>query len=165
MVPLGTTTLVDRASCIVEGRVTKVSSRWTDDHSTIITEVGIEVTDVLLGNTNQLTFCYQGGVVDDVEQQVSDMPAVKAGEQVLLFLRAPTPAEARRERAVATRGTRYTLLGAAQGLYRIQGSRASKDGFKVIGDATTIDRDLDATALKARIRERLKATGRKGGAL
>jgi hypothetical protein len=165
MVPLGTTTLFDRASCIVEGRVTTVSSRWTEDHSAILTEVGIEVTDSLLGNTNQLTFCYQGGVVDDVEQQVSDMPVVRTGEQVMVFLRAPTPAEARRERGVAARGTRYTLLGAAQGLYLIQGSRASKDGFRVIGDATAIDRDLDATTLKARIRERLKATGRKGGGL
>jgi len=61
MVSLATTTLVDRASCIVEGQVTSLTSRWTDDHSAIVTEVVIEATDVLLGDTNRVTFRCKGG--------------------------------------------------------------------------------------------------------
>jgi hypothetical protein len=64
MEPLATTTLVDRAECIVEGQVTNVTSRWTDDHSTIVTEVTVDVTDILLGDTNRVTFLCEGGVVN-----------------------------------------------------------------------------------------------------
>ena len=163
MVPLGTTTLVDRASCIVEGRVTNLLSRWTDDHSAIVTEVVVEVTDVLLGDTNRVTFLYGGGVVDGLSQRVSDMPTLTNGQQVLVFLRPPVPEEARRDRPDAGRGPRYGLLGASQGLYRIEGARAKKEGFTVVGDSSIIDRNVDVTEIKGRIRERLDASGRKRG--
>ena len=164
MVSLTTTTLVDRASCIVEGRVTNLSSRWTDDRSAIVTEVVIDATDVLLGDTNRVTFLYEGGVVGDLEQRVSDMPRLTNGQQVLAFLRARTSEEARRDHTVAARGAGYTLVGAAQGLHRIGGGRAIKDGFTVVGDPAAVDRNVDVTVLKARIRERLDASRREGGA-
>ena len=163
MIPLTTTTLVDRASCIVEGCVTNVSSRWTDDRSAIVTEVTVEVTDLLLGDTNRVTFLYKGGVVGEVEQRVSDMPGLTNGQHVLVFLRALTPEEAGRDRAVAGRKARHTLVGAAQGLYRIEAGRAIKDGFKILGDAAVIDYDVDPAAIKARIRARLGASGRDRG--
>ena len=162
MIPLATTSLVDHASCIIEGQVTNLSSRWTDDRSAIVTEAVVVTTDVLLGNTNCVTFLYKGGVVGDLEQQVSDMPRLTNGQQVLVFLRPQTPDEAKRDRADAQREPRYTLLGAAQGLYRIEGGRAKKDGFAVVGDSAVIDRNVDVTVLKARIRERLGAS-RRGG--
>jgi hypothetical protein len=162
MIPLGTTTLVDRASCIVEGRVTSLSSRWTDDRSAIVTEVTIQATDALLGSTNLLTFLYKGGVVGDLEQRVSDMPVVTNGQRLLVFLRALTPEEARLGRTDTLRGRRYTLVGAAQGLYRIQNSRAIKHGFAVVGDSKVIDRNVDVAVLKARIRERLVTSRREG---
>ena len=163
MIPLGTTTLVDRASCIIEGRVTNLTSRWTDDRSAIVTEVVIDAADLILGDTNCVTFLYEGGVVGGLEQRVSDMPTLTNGQQVLVFLRAPIPEEAQRDRSDALRGYRYALLGAAQGLYRIEGGRAIKEGFTVVGDSTGIDRNIEVKALKARIRERLGATQRKGG--
>jgi hypothetical protein len=163
MISLATTTLVDRASCIVEGKVSNVASRWTDDRSAIITEVAVEATDLLLGDTNSVTFSYEGGVVDEQGQRVSDMPILINGQQVLVFLRAATPQEAGRDRPETLRGHPYTLLGAAQGLHRIEGGRAIKDGFTAVGDSTVIDRNIDATVLKTRIRERLSATQRKGG--
>lgn len=162
MIPLATTSLVDHASCIIEGQVTNLSSRWTDDRSIIVTEVEIVTTDVLLGSTNCVTFLYKGGVVGDMEQQVSDMPRLTNGQQVLVFLRVQTPDEARRDRTDAQRGHRYTLLGAAQGLYRIEGGRAKKDGFAVVSDSALIDRNVDVTVLKARVRERLRASRREG---
>ena len=164
MIPLGTTTLVDHASCIVEGRVTNLSCRWTDDHSAIVTEVVIEATDVLLGETNRVSFFRPGGVVGELEQRVSDMPKLTNGQQVLVFLRAPTPQEAQRDNPGAIRGRRYTLVGAAQGLYRIEGTRANKDGFAIVGNPAVIDRNLDVTELKTRIRERLATLRREGGA-
>ncbi|HOC56466.1 MAG TPA: hypothetical protein PKI20_12660 [Verrucomicrobiota bacterium] len=163
MIPLGTTTLVDRASCIVEGRVTNLSSRWTDDRSAIVTEVVIEAADILLGDTNRVTFRYEGGVVGELEQRVSDMPRLTDGQQVLVFLRAPTREETQRDRPDAPQSCRYTLLGAAQGVYRIEGGRAMKDGFTVVGDSTSVDRDIDLALLKTRVRERLRATKRMGG--
>jgi hypothetical protein len=163
MIPLATPTLIDSASCIVEGRVTNLCSRWTDDHSAIVTEVTIDVTDVLLGDTNRVIFLYKGGVVGDLAQRVSDMPVVRNGQQVLVFLRALTPEEANRDRPIATRELRHTLVGAAQGLYRIEGRRAIKDGFKVLGDPAVIEHDVDLTTIKTRIRERLAASRQEGG--
>jgi len=160
MIPLATTTLVDHASCIVEGQVTDVSSRWTDDHSAIVSEVTVQATDVLLGNTNLVTFLYKGGVVGDLEQRVSDTPKVANGQHILVFLRLLATEEARLGRTDALRGRRYTLAGAAQGFYRIEGGRAEKDGFAVVGDSAVIDRNVDVTVLKARIRERLSASQR-----
>jgi hypothetical protein len=165
MISLATTTLVDRASCIVEGQVTNVSSRWTDDHSAIVTEVVVVTTDVLLGSTNCVTFLYKGGVVGDLQQRVSDMPKVTNGQRVLAFLRPQTADEARRDYARPQGQTRYALVGSAQGLYRIEGGRAKKDGFTVVGDSAIIDRDTDVTALKTRIRERLGASRRDRGGL
>jgi len=165
MVPLATTTLVDRASCIVEGRVTGVASHWTDDRSGIVTAVEVEVTDALLGETNRVTFVYQGGGVDGIEQRVSDMPAVKSGQQLLVFLRKPFPVEAFRHPKGRLRKEGFVLVGSAQGLCRITGEKAAKSGFTVVGDAAQVDRSIDVGALKSVIRQRLKETQRTGGAL
>ncbi len=165
MVPLATTTLVDRASCIVEGRVTSVASHWTDDRSGIVTAVEVEVADALLGDTNRVTFVYQGGGVDGVEQRVSDMPVVKSGQQLLVFLRKPFPVEALRQPQGRLRASGLVLVGSAQGLCRITGEKAAKSGFSVMGDAAQVDRNLDVGALKSLIRQRLKDTQRTGGEL
>ena len=165
MVPFATTTLVDRATCIVEGRVTAVTSHWTDDRSGIFTEVEVAVTDDLLGNTNRVTFVYQGGAVNGVGQRVSDMPEVTAGPQVLVFLRKPLPEEAKRLSKGRAPADRHVLVGAAQGVCRISGGRAVKSGFTVAGDDSEVDRNAGAEELKSRIRQRLRDTRRKGGSL
>ena len=165
MVPFATTTLVDRATCIVEGRVTAVTSHWTDDRSGIFTEVEVAVTDSLLGSTNRLTFVYPGGEVGGVGQRVSDMPEVTAGQQILVFLRKPLPEEAKRLGKARAPAERLVLVGAAQGVCRISGGRAVKSGFTVAGDDSEIDRNAGAEELKSRIRQRLKDTRRKGGPL
>ncbi len=162
MVPLATTTIVDRADCIVEGCVTSSTSRWTDDHSAIVTEVEIDATDVFLGGTNRVTFLYEGGRVGDLEQRVSDMPTLNRGQRILVFLREKTPHESKRDLSGGQRGRGYALLGAAQGLYRIEAGRAIKDGFEVVGDASAIERNVDAAVLKERVRQRLR-TSRHGG--
>ncbi len=163
MIPLATTALVDRASCIVEGRVTRTESRWTDDHSAIVTEVEVEATEVLLGPTNRVTFLLKGGVVGDLEQRVSDTPAVTNGQHILVFLRERKPEEAQRDRPGAARDRLYMLVGAAQGLHQIEGGRAVKKGFTIVGDPKLIDRDVELGLLKTRIRERLGVSGRTGG--
>ena len=163
MVPLATTTLVDRASCIVEGRVSGMTSHWTEDGSGIVTEVTLDVTDALLGETNRVTFLYQGGSVDGIAQRVSDMPAVTNGQQVLVFLRQPKASAERRRRLGAARETRLVLVGSAQGLWRIAGGRAVKDGFTVAGDDGAIERNMDAGMLKDKVRQRLSKRSRPGG--
>lgn len=163
MLPLATTTLVDRASCIVEGRVSAVTSHWTEDRSGIVTEVTLDVKETLLGDTNRVTFLYPGGVVGQVGQRVSDMPSVTNGQEVLVFLRQPKPSVARHGRLGAEVASRPVLVGAAQGLMRLKGGRAVKDGFSVAGEAGMIDRDVDVKELKSRIRQRLSATHRAGG--
>lgn len=164
MVPVATTTMVDRASCIVEGRVAEVASLWTEDRSGIVTEVTLDVTDAFLGNTNRVTFLYQGGCVDGIEQRVSDMPTVALGQQILVCLRQPKASAERRRRLGAARETKPVLVGSAQGLWRIGGGRAVKEGFSLVGDDRGVDRDVDAAALKSRIRQRVSTTRRTGGA-
>ncbi len=165
MVPLATTSLVDRASCIVEGHVSEMTSHWTEDRSGIVTEVTLDVTDALLGATNRVTFLYYGGCVDGVAQRVSDMPVMTNGQQVLVFLRQPKASEERLRRLGTDRATRPILVGSAQGLWRIGGGHAVKDGFAVAGDDSDIERDTDAGTLKNRIRQRLSKMGRLGGSL
>lgn len=162
MVPLATTTLVDRAECIVEGHIVHVASRWTDDHTLIISEVELDVTDALLGATNRVTFLYEGGTVDGLKLQVSDMPVFSAGQRILVFLRPPMPREVARERSQRNRGLQ-TLVGAAQGAYRIEGDRAVKDGFSVTAGSLDVDRNADVGELKARILERVREKKMKGG--
>jgi len=156
MEPLATTTLVDCAECIVEGRVTNVISRWTDDRSIIVTEVTVDVTDIFLGDTNRVTFLCEGGVVNGLGLRISDMPTLTKGQHVLVFLRAQTPTEAKRDQGVRAGSRFFALQGAAQGLYRIENGRAKKDGFTVLGDPKDIDRDVDCIMLRERIRERLR---------
>lgn len=162
MVSLATSTLVDGAACIVEGRIAELSSRWTDDRSGIVTEVVVDAREVLLGDTNRIAFFYPGGGVGELEQRVSDMPALTQGQEILVFLRAPIREEAQRDPSAGLRGVRYTLMGAAQGVYRIEEGRAIKEGFTVVDDSAVIDRRLDARALKALVRDRLAETGRMG---
>jgi len=163
MEPLATTTLVDRAECIVEGQVTNVTSRWTDDHSIIVTEVTVAVTDILLGDTNRVTFLCEGGVVNGLGLRVSDMPTLTKGQHVLVFLRTQTPTEAKRDQVIGDRSRFFALQGAAQGLYRIENGRAKKDGFTVLGDPKDIDRDVTCTILKERILNRLRTPRTIGG--
>lgn len=158
MVPLATTTVVDHAECIVEGRVAKVTPRWTADRTGIVTEVMVDATDVLLGETNQVTFLYEGGIVDGLEQRVSDMPSLSEGQQVLVFLRSQNEREAKRDQVRAVRARCYALFGGAQGVCRIEGGRAVKDGFTLLGDRAAIDSDVDVGELKARVRQRLRTT-------
>jgi hypothetical protein len=160
MVPLATTSLVDHATSIVEGRVTSLRSRWTDDHSSIVTEVRLDVVDVLLGETNSAVFFHEGGAVGGVEQRVSDMPRFEAGQHVLVFLRPPTDRESRRDRIVPNKGKMPVLMSAAQGVWRIDRGRAVKDGFTVAGDDSVIDRNLDLQALKMKVRQRMADTRR-----
>ncbi|MDD3276346.1 MAG: hypothetical protein PHP93_04770 [Kiritimatiellales bacterium] len=176
MAPIATDTLVDLSSCIVEGQVTGLSSRWTADGSLIVTEVMVEVTDALLGETNRVTFLYEGGVVGDVGLRVSDMPAVSTNQQVLVFLRKMTDREKTRDISSKTGfEQRYMLSGSAQGFCRIENGRAIKGNFTVLetpaagakavasndvpmaaNDSSVVEHNVDLTDLKKRIRQRLK---------
>lgn len=182
MLPLSTSTLVDFSSCIVEGQVTGLSSRWTADGSSIVTEVTVEVTDALLGETNRVTFLYEGGVVGDIGQRVSDMPAVATNQQVLVFLREMTGREKARDASSKTApGKRYMLSGSAQGFCRIEKGRAIKGGFTVLetpatraatvagnglpvvaDDSSAVEHNVDLTELKTRIRQRIKEKRQSG---
>lgn len=157
MIPLTITSLVDQASCIIEGRVVAQTCRWTDDRSAIVTDVQIAATDVLLGKTNQVEFTMKGGTVGDRTMFVSDMPVMTNGQQVLIFLRDTAPGESGlvRVAAGASDGRGFTLVGRAQGLYAIQGGTARKSGFSLVGDGAGIDREVGLAGLKAVIRERL----------
>ncbi|MFO7651941.1 MAG: matrixin family metalloprotease [bacterium] len=92
------------ASLIVSGTVTAVNSRWSDDRSTIYTDVTFTVDAQAKGPTEQsVTVRVPGGEVDDIGLAVEDQPRFSVGDRATLHLR---PAE---------QGEVYELVGGYQG--------------------------------------------------
>jgi len=82
--------LTDGAESIVAGEVSDVYSHWNETGNKIVTDVTVQVSDTLKGNVNKgavLRIQQPGGRVGSVVTRVSDIPAFKSGEEVVLFLR------------------------------------------------------------------------------
>lgn len=126
------------SDAIVEGRVTRVQSRWTAGGRLIVTEIDVEVASTLKGGAaEKVTLIQQGGTVGDLAQRVSGLASFREGEEVLLFL----------ERQGSRR---FAVTGLAQGKFRIQRQR---DGRA----ALAVPEEIDATLLDATTRRPIES--------
>jgi len=99
--------LVKSSTCIVDGTVVKIESKWTQDGRAIYTDVTVSKRREFKGmtSTQEIVVRIPGGVVDKVGMVVEDMPRFTLGEQVILFL--------------AHDGADYTVTGLYQGKYTV----------------------------------------------
>ena len=122
--------LAKGADAIVRGSVASSNSHWTGDHLRIVTEVEIEVAEVLKGGVpKRLTVVQPGGVVGDIGQKVSGLASFTVGEEVVLFL----------ERRA---GDTFLVSGMAQGKFRVERSSDGKAAYAVpdsTGEALLLD--------------------------
>jgi hypothetical protein len=131
MLALDLVGLTRTADTVVRGRVVSSQARWSANHSRIITDTTIEVTDTLKGHgTKTVVVMQPGGEVGEVGQHVEGVARFQKDEEVVVFLEA--------------RGTeRFTLSGMAQGRFKVERAadgtvRARQDQC---ADLYLVDRD------------------------
>jgi len=79
--------LVSMAPSIVVGTVESSSSRWNEDHSLIVTDVRVQVTDVIKGqNAGEIVITQPGGRVGKLRVDVDGAAAYPSGQETILFL-------------------------------------------------------------------------------
>jgi hypothetical protein len=79
--------MVSMAPSIVVGSVESSSSRWNEDHSLIVTDVRIRVTDVIKGqNAGEILVTQPGGRVGKLRVDVDGAVAYRTGQETVLFL-------------------------------------------------------------------------------
>jgi hypothetical protein len=79
--------MVRMAPSIVHGTVASSSSHWNDDHSLIVTDVRIRITDVLKGNeVGEVVVTQPGGKVGKLRVDVDGAAAFRPGDEAILFL-------------------------------------------------------------------------------
>ncbi|HEX2569853.1 MAG TPA: hypothetical protein VH877_09885 [Polyangia bacterium] len=119
--PLDLRGMVSQADEIALGRVEAQRSRWTADHSAILTEVTLRVERGVKGvrDGERITLLREGGEVDGLGMLVRGAARFEPGEEVLVFLerRDGLPRQAQKATAPSA-GPRWTV-GMAQGKMRI----------------------------------------------
>jgi hypothetical protein len=137
-IPAGATTLLrmdlpqlsQSADAVVRGTVQKVQSRWSGDRRRIVTDVEVEVAEVLKGGSLRKVIVTQpGGQVGDIGQRVAGLAAFTSGEEVVLFLQKKGP-------------DRFHVSGMAQGKFRIQRTGPGKPPIAIpepLGDTLLLD--------------------------
>lgn len=84
---LDTRALVRESSAIVIGQIEGSSARWNDNHTMIVTEVTVQVSQTLKGPASQrLTLRQIGGEVDGLRYSIEGSPNFTPGEEALLFV-------------------------------------------------------------------------------
>lgn len=80
--------LVTTHQTIVVGEVLEATSYWNSDHTFILTDVRIGISDLLKGNANKniLTVTLLGGTVGDLTTVIVGGAALELGRSYLLFL-------------------------------------------------------------------------------
>ncbi|MHA7632363.1 hypothetical protein [Corallococcus sp. M7] len=134
--PVGATTMLrtdlpqmaQTSDAVVQGVVRRVQSRWSGDKRRIVTDVEIQVTEALKGQTGGTVIVTQpGGRVGDIGQVVGGLASFSEGEEVVVFL----------EKRGASA---FQLSGMAQGKYQVK--RTGPGAMAVpasTGDAVLID--------------------------
>jgi hypothetical protein len=138
--PISTEELTQQSDVIIRGKVLEATGVWTKNADAIVTQVYINVIDVLRGKLQEnavintvtifedianpviIVECL-GGEADGIGMGVSDIPHFQVDEEVILFLKP---------QASLVSGTVYTIIGDAQGKYTIDDQGiARKNGFTV----------------------------------
>src|SRR5262245_59228827 len=79
--------MVSIAPSIVVGTVESSNSRWNEDHSLIVTDVRIRVTDVIKGHeAGEIIVTQPGGKVGKLRVDVDGAVAYRNGQETVLFL-------------------------------------------------------------------------------
>lgn len=88
VIPLGLDELIAEAELIVEVRVAKVTSRWSENRTTIYTYVTLDIIRVVHGEVrgHTLTLRFEGGEFEGNQITVDGMPSFERGEQDVLFI-------------------------------------------------------------------------------
>jgi len=81
--------LINKASTILQGKVSKVEPHWNKDQTMIYTSVTVSVGSYLKGGNaaRDVTIEVPGGTVGEISLWVSDTPVFEEGQEVILFLR------------------------------------------------------------------------------
>ena len=113
--------LARSSGAVVRARVVGQTSRWTAGGRRLVTDVEIEVTELLRGHApDRLLVTVPGGEIDGIGQRVDGAPALGHGEDVILFL--------------ARRSQEWRLVGLALGTFKISAERATPgtDRFQLV---------------------------------
>ncbi len=107
--------LAREADAVVQGRVTRMESRWAADGRHIVTRVTVRVARVLRGVAGvEVVLEVPGGAVGGFGQRVDAAPSFEPGEEAVVFLRRIA-------------GGRSLVHGLSQGKFRVEGGEASPD--------------------------------------
>ncbi|MCH7948120.1 MAG: hypothetical protein IIC66_10020 [candidate division Zixibacteria bacterium] len=88
-IPQSTEQLVENSSDVIRGRVISQISQWNETHTTIYTDVTIEITEIVFGSVTKgatISVYVPGGIVNDTGLRVEHSPEFEDGEEVILFL-------------------------------------------------------------------------------
>jgi len=130
MTQLSDEQMVKLSKRIVEGRVTETRSEWNGAHNQIRTTVTIDVSQMLKGQmpaNRRLVFEQLGGQVGDIIMDITDQPAFKVDETVIVFLRDPSPAPT--PVVGLTQGKLNLVRDPDTGILTVQGRNLSRDVF------------------------------------
>lgn len=89
MIPVPLDQLTNEAGAILAGQVTEISSAWTADGYTIVTDVQLRVEEAWRGSMQPgdlVSLQVQGGIVGDIGIRVEHQPTFRPGENVVVFL-------------------------------------------------------------------------------
>ncbi|MFH2139032.1 MAG: hypothetical protein ABII88_11090 [Candidatus Omnitrophota bacterium] len=88
MLSLSPEELTDDSDEVIIGRVISKDSHWNEDATAIVTDVKVQINEVLKGEDieNPVTIEILGGVVGEMEMKVSDAAFFEQNEEVVLFL-------------------------------------------------------------------------------
>ena len=118
--PLSEASLVRRADAIVRGTIVEAVAAWDEEHTFIYTHYAIAVTDAITGEPGPVVrLRIAGGQVGDVVLWASHSPAMQAGEEFVLFLRA---------KAETPDTGRYLLCGADAGAIKVIDGKIAATG-------------------------------------
>jgi hypothetical protein len=113
LIPIEFRELVTIASTIVHGRVVDVRAQWVDGRRAIETFVTIEASEYYKGGAGDtVTVRVPGGQIGRFRTIFVGAPAFRAGDEVVLFLRAY--------------GDRIAVVGLNQGAYQVVADRSGR---------------------------------------
>lgn len=106
--------MATEAPSIIHGTVVAISSRWTENRSIIVTEIRVEVHEVLKGDdVSEIVVTQPGGTVGSLRVDADGAVVFREGEEAILFLgRSP-------------RGLTY-VVGLSQGRFDVEVDRQGR---------------------------------------
>jgi hypothetical protein len=118
LVPAEFREIVSGSQIIVHGRVAEVRGEWTDDRRRIDTIITLDAGTYLKGGPGErVTFRVPGGTIGRFRTLMVGAPEFRAGDEVVLFLKADGPSVAH-------------VFGLSQGVFRVR--RDARSGQRLV---------------------------------